>query len=274
MNCLRALSVIILLVSFAAQARAVELHGALEQGGMIVGKTEPGSQVFIDDTQIKVSDDGYFVFGFGRDFDDQATLKIVHFPEQSVEKILNIAKQTYNIDRVDGLPEKTVTVPEEEKIRREKETGMVRDARAANTDMLDWLGGFIMPAEGRISGVYGSQRILNGQPRWPHYGLDIANDVGTPVMAPAGGIVRLAQPDFLLEGGIIIIDHGFGVTSTLMHLSRIDVAAGQMIEQGQIVGAIGMTGRANGPHVDWRVNWGDVRLDPSLVLKAVFPKGE
>ena len=179
---------------------------------------------------------------------------------------MNIAEQVYDIERVDGLPPKTVTVPEEEKIRRAKETGMVRKARDTNTDALDWVGGFSLPAEGRISGVYGSQRILNGEPRWPHYGLDIAAPVGTDVKAPAGGVIRLAEPDFLLEGGIIILDHGFGVTSTLMHLSSVDVAQGQRVERGDVIAKLGATGRATGPHVDWRINWGSVRLDPALAL--------
>ena len=150
---------------------------------------------------------------------------------------------------------------------------MVREARSFKTDDLAWLSGFIRPAEGRFSGFYGSQRILNGKPRSPHYGLDIAGPTGTPIIAPASGVVRLAVPDFLLEGGIVIIDHGFGVTSTLFHMNSVDVKKGQAVRQGEQIGTIGQTGRASGPHVDWRVNWGNVRLDPILLIKPDLGEG-
>ncbi|MCG8506759.1 MAG: M23 family metallopeptidase, partial [Sphingomonadales bacterium] len=134
------------------------------------------------------------------------------------------------------------------------------------SERMDWAAGFVWPAIGRVSGVYGSQRILNGEPRFPHYGLDVAAPTGAPVVAPNSGRVVLAEPDFLLEGGIVIIDHGFGVTSTLFHLSSVDVAVGQEVARGQRIGAVGATGRASGPHVDWRVNWNKVRLDPELLI--------
>ena len=139
-------------------------------------------------------------------------------------------------------------------------------ARAFNTDDLDWADHFIWPATGRISGVYGSRRILNGEPKWPHYGVDVAGPVGTPVIAPAGGIIRLAQDDFYYEGGLIILDHGFGVTSAFLHLHSVDVAVGDRIEQGQQIGTIGSTGRATGPHLDWRMNVNGVRIDPQLLV--------
>jgi len=255
----------------SSAALAVDMDGIFKQGGMIRGQTEAGTKVFLDEVEIKVDAKGRFVFGFGRDAEPKAILKLIK-DGKTEEVVLTITPQDYDIERVDGLPEKTVTVPEEERIRREKETAMVRDARDGITDQDDWAEPFIAPAVGRISGVYGSQRILNGEPRWPHYGLDITGDVGTPVKAPAGGIVKLAEPNFLLEGGIIIIDHGFGVNSTFMHLSKVSVKPGQRVEQGDIIGNIGMTGRASGPHLDWRVNWGEVRLDPALVLEAFSKK--
>jgi murein DD-endopeptidase MepM/ murein hydrolase activator NlpD len=268
----------ILLASFllfflATPALALDLEGSFKQGGMVIGQTEPGGKIFLGDKEVLVGPEGRFVMGFGRDENENVLLKIIS-PTGAIEELtLTIEPQIYEIDRVDGLPERTVTIPEEEKIRRQKEQGMVREARASVTHYQDWAAGFLRPAEGRISGVYGSQRILNGQPRWPHYGLDIAGEVGGPVKAPAGGIVRLAENNFLLEGGIIIIDHGFGVNSTFLHLSEVNVSVGQRVEQGDLVGAIGMTGRATGPHLDWRVNWGSVRLDPALVLEA-FSKDE
>lgn len=261
----------ILFFFLAGPAQALDLDGSFKQGGMVIGQTEPGGKIFLGEKEVLVGPEGRFVIGFGRDAEKNAILKIVSATGTSEELTLTIEPQTYNIDRVDGLPERTVTIPDEEKIRRKKEQGMVAEARSPVSSFLDWAGGFLKPAEGRITGVYGSQRILNGQPRWPHYGLDIAGEVGTPVKAPAGGVVMLAEKNFLLEGGIIIIDHGFGVISTFLHLSEVSVNVGQRVEQGDDIGAIGMTGRATGPHLDWRINWGSVRLDPALVLDA-FPK--
>lgn len=258
---------------FAGPALAVDLKGSFKQGGMVIGKTAPENQVFLDDNEVLVADDGRFVFGFGRDADPVALLKIVTPGGKVEEELLSIEPQKYDIERVDGLPERTVTIPEEERLRRGRERALVGAARQAVSGFMDWAQGFQKPAEGRISGVYGSQRILNGEPRWPHYGLDIAGGMGAPVKAPAGGVVRLAQKDFLLEGGIIIIDHGFGVISSFLHLSKVNVEEGQRVEKGAVIGAIGMTGRASGPHLDWRVNWGDVRLDPALVLEAFSGEG-
>lgn len=257
---------LVLNLGFATPAWALELYGNFKQGGLVIGHEDPGFEAFLDDIPLKVGPDGRFVFGFGRDAGPVVTLRIVYADGKVSEQTFNIEARVYEIERIDGLPPKTVIIPEGEKIRREKETAMVRTARAGSSNGLDWTEGFIFPAEGRISGVYGSQRILNGEPRWPHFGLDIAAPVGTPVTAPAGGVVRLAEEDFLLEGGIIIIDHGFGVSSTLMHLSSVEVTTGQRVERGEVVAGLGATGRVSGPHVDWRINWGPVRLDPALAL--------
>jgi len=253
---------------FAAPlAQALELKGAFKQGGMVIGKDVPGIIVFLDDAPVKVGADGRFVFGFGRDAEAISNLKIIYPDGVVIEQPLEIEKQAYDIERVDGLPPKTVTIPEEEKKRRAKERAMVVEARKPVVDAYDWEQGFVLPAEGRLSGFYGSQRILNGEPRWPHYGLDIAAPLNTPVKAPAGGVIRLAEAGFLLEGGIIIIDHGFGVSSTLMHLASVKVKTGQRVEQGNVIGGLGATGRATGPHVDWRINWQSVRIDPALLLE-------
>lgn len=251
--------------SFVAQA--VELSGTAAQGGMLWGRVAVGSVVTLDGEPVKVGPEGNFVLGFGRDAAPAAELVVSDPRGQTERKRIEVKARHFEIEHVDGLPPKTVTPPPEWRERRAKETGMVSDARSHATDALDWLAGFIRPAEGRFSGFYGSQRILNGQPRSPHYGLDIAGPTGTPIVAPASGIVRLAVPDFLLEGGIVIIDHGFGVTSTLFHMNSVDVKKGQAVRQGERIGTIGQTGRANGPHVDWRVNWGKVRLDPILLIE-------
>jgi hypothetical protein len=245
------------------------LKGSFNQGGMVWGFAIPGDEIFIDGVPIFVDADGRFVFGFSRNNPNQSLLKIIHADGRVEEDFIDVTPQSYDIERVNGLPPKTVTIPEEERQRRVIETGKVRVARSHKALNLDWLNEFIWPATGRISGVYGSQRILNGEPRSPHYGLDIAAPVHTPIYAPQGGEVVLAEPDFLLEGGIIIIDHGFQIYSTMFHMKSVDVKMGARVEKGDPIGTIGAKGRASGPHVDWRLNWGNVRLDPQLLLTNV-----
>lgn len=250
----------------AALADAPALNGDVAQGGLVWGQVDAGTSVTLDGEPVTVHESGVFVIGFGRDA-HSATL-VFRRANGATEKLpLVVAQREFNIERVDGLPPKTVTPPPEWRERRKVETGRVRTARSFTTSDLLWLDGFDKPAQGRFSGFYGSQRILNGQPRSPHYGLDIAGPTGTPIAAPAGGVVRLAAPDFLLEGGIVIIDHGMSVTSTLFHMNSVAVQEGQVLEKGDLIGTIGATGRANGPHVDWRVNWGNVRLDPMLLIE-------
>jgi murein DD-endopeptidase MepM/ murein hydrolase activator NlpD len=267
MTNIRAKFLMLITLAAAAPAYAVDLAGSLAQGGMAWGQVPPGTELILDGEPVKVGPEGNFVFGFGRDALAKATLIVIERSGIRREHMLAVEKREFNIEHVDGLPPKTVTPPPEWRERRKVETGRVRKARAENTNDTHWLSGFLKPAEGRFSGFYGSQRILNGKPRSPHYGLDIAAPVGEPIFAPAAGTVRLAAPDFLLEGGIVIIDHGFGVTSTLFHMNSVDVAEGAYIEQGTKIGTIGAKGRASGPHVDWRVNWGNVRLDPLLLIE-------
>ncbi len=246
---------------------APALEGQAVQGGMLWGRVVPGSTITLNKEPVPVHSSGVFVVGFSRDAQSDAQL-VYTYPDGRTEvQALTIEDREFDIERVDGLPPKTVTPPPEWRDRRKIETGRVRSARGVMMPETMWLDGFVKPAEGRFSGFYGSQRILNGEPRSPHYGLDIAADTGTPIWAPAGGVVRLAAPDFLLEGGIVIIDHGLGVTSTLFHMNSVTVSEGQRVDQGDQIGTIGATGRANGPHVDWRVNWRNVRLDPMLLLE-------
>ncbi len=261
-------NILLFVFCFSASAQATDLKGDVAQGGLVWGQVEAGAEIRLDGTQIFVGPEGHFVFGFSRDAKKDASLVILHRDGRRIEKNLSVKQREFNIERIDGLPPKTVTPPESWTARRKIETGRVRKARAARAiKRVDWLNGFIKPAEGRFSGFYGSQRILNGKPRSPHYGLDIAGPVGTPIVAPAGGIITLAASDFLLEGGIVIIDHGYGVSSTLFHMNSVDVKEGQRIEQGEQIGTIGSKGRSSGPHVDWRINWGRVRLDPFLTLE-------
>lgn len=243
----------------------VEISGALAQGGTVFGKTEPGATVTLDGRPVRVAKDGRFVFGFGRDAPATALLAI-HHPGGVVSRMpLKIAPRQYQVQRVDGLPQNLVTPNPEEEARIAREQANVTQIRALDLDDPWFESGFIWPALGPISGVYGSQRILNGTPRAPHHGVDIAAPEGSPVVAPAAGVVTLAEPDFLLTGGTLVIDHGHGLSSTFIHLSRIDVSVGARLGQGDVVGAVGATGRASGPHLHWGMNWFEIRLDPALV---------
>ena len=246
-------------------AQALELDGTAIQGGLIFGQTDAGGRVFLDDREIMVSADGRFVIGFGRDETGVRALRVTESPDSEVKLTLEVAPREYKIERVDGLPPKTVT-PDPEAAQRIKEEGaMVVSARALRDERSDYSDGFSWPAQGRISGVYGSQRVLNGEPRRPHFGLDIAADTGNPVYAPADGIITLAHPDLYFSGGTVILDHGYQLSSTFLHMSEVSVAVGAELQTGDLIGAIGATGRATGPHLDWRMNWRKERIDPQLL---------
>lgn len=249
-----------------AGAGELNWQGQLTQGGLIVGRAPPGTRLELDGQPVPVAPEGTFVFGFGRDAPPRARL-IAVFPDgRREERPLDVAPRQYDIQRLDGLPPDKVTPPPEllERIRREN--ALVDEARRRDIAQPYFLSGFAWPVTGRISGVYGSQRILNGEPRQPHYGVDIAAPVGTPVRAPADGIVTLAEPDLYYTGVTLIVDHGYRLSSTLMHLSRIEVRAGQRVRKGDIVAATGASGRVTGPHLDWRMNWREARIDPALTV--------
>jgi murein DD-endopeptidase MepM/ murein hydrolase activator NlpD len=250
----------------SAPVRPVELTGAIVQGGTVFGTAEPGATVTLDGRPVRVAPDGRFVFGLGRDAPPSAVLEVRH-PGGIVSRVpLAVAARDYEIQHVDGLPQNLVTPDPEEEARIQREQAQVNEARKLDLDRPLFASGFIWPALGPISGVYGSQRILNGTPRAPHFGVDVAAPEGAPVRAPADGLVSFAAPDLLLTGGTVVIDHGHGLSSTFIHLSRIDVATGAEVEQGDLVGAVGATGRATGPHLHWGMNWFEVRLDPQLVV--------
>ena len=248
-------------------ALAVELEGEPIQGGLMFGTIEPGSTVYLDDSPIAVSPEGYFVIGFGRDETGSQILRWrLPGEEDEQSRALEIASRSYDIERVDGLPPRTVTPDPEAAARIREERRMVATAKARRDQRADYAAGFEWPAYGRISGVYGSQRILNGEPRAPHYGVDVAAPTGTLVRAPAPGLITLAHPDLYFSGGTIILDHGQGLSSSFLHLSEILVEAGQYVRTGEPIGRIGMTGRATGPHLDWRMSWLDRRVDPQLLV--------
>ena len=259
--------ILILLFFFLSNnVLAVEFKGKFIQGHFIIGKTESGTKVLIDKKEVRTSDDGYFVFGIGRDrkYDVVITLNKDGNKQKIVKKVL---KRKYNIQRIDGLPEEQVTPPEEVYVRIKKENKLIGDAKAIDSNLTYFKNKFIVPIENTIiSGVYGSQRILNGEPKWPHYGLDFAADEGTTIKAMLDGIVTLAEPDLYYTGGTLMFDHGHGISTIYLHMQKLLVKKGQKIKQGDIIGTVGSTGRATGPHLDIRLNWFQTRLDPETVL--------
>ena len=253
-------------IIFSSHTHALEFQGKFLQGHFILGKTDKGSQVFVDKKQVKVSMNGYFVFGIDRDrkFD----VEITEIKDGNKNKIIKkVFKRKYNIQRIDGLPENKVTPPESVYKRIKDENGRIGKARAINSDLTFFTAKFIMPVEGIISGVYGSQRILNGKPKWPHYGIDIAAKKGTKIKSSGSGIVTMAEDDLYYTGGTIIMDHGHGISTIYSHLEDIMVNVGDEVKQGDIIGTVGSTGRSTGPHLDFRVNWFQTRLDPMSILQ-------
>ena len=258
------ISLIFLLITTSSYA--VTFNGKFIQGSFIIGKTKSGSEVYIDKKKIRVTSDGFFVFGLGRDrkYDVVISLNKDGDKQKIVKKV---QKRKYNIQRIDGLEEKKVTPPEEVYERIKKENKLIGEARDRNSNLTYFKNKFIVPVENAIiSGVYGSQRILNGKPKWPHYGLDFAADEGTKITAMLDGIVTLAEPDLFYTGGTLIFDHGHGISTLYMHMKEILVTKGQKVKQGDVIGTVGSTGRATGAHLDVRLNWFQTRLDPATVL--------
>ena len=248
-------------------ANAIELQGKFIQGSSILGKTQPGAKVIVDKKNLKVSNDGFFVFGLSKNRKNNV---IININNNGVSEVIEkkVFKRKYKIQRIDGLPKKQVTPPPEVYERIKKDNKLIGKARSIDTSYEFFKDKFINPVDKYvITGVYGSQRILNGKPRRPHYGLDYAADEGTSVKAMMDGVVTLAEKDLYFTGGTIIFDHGHGISTLYMHMKDINVKNGQKIKQGQIVGTIGATGRATGPHLDIRLNWFDVKLDPMSILK-------
>jgi murein DD-endopeptidase MepM/ murein hydrolase activator NlpD len=254
------LSIILILIT--TPSFAVTFEGKFMQGSFILGKTNPGAEVFIDKQKVKVTSDGYFAFGLSRDRKNDVVIKVNK--KKIVKKVF---KRKYKIQRIDGLEEKKVTPPEEVYERIKRENKWIGEARAINSDLTFFKKKFINPLKNAIvTGVYGSQRILNGKPKWPHYGVDFAADEGTEIKAMLDGIVTLVEPDLFYTGGTLIFDHGHGISTLYMHMHEIFVTKGQKIKQGDIIGTVGSTGRSTGAHLDVRLNWFNTRLDPATVL--------
>ena len=249
-----------------AQAAELRLEGRLVQGGLMHGRTAPGSAVALDGRAVRVAADGRFVFGFGRDAAAGALL-VVRAPDGREERRhLEVAVRTYRITRIDGLPPRQVTPSERDLARIQAEAKLIDAATARDGDGRGFAEPVAWPALGRISGIYGSQRILNGEPRSPHRGLDIAAPAGTQVGAMASGVVSLAESDLYFTGATVMIDHGHGLHSIYCHLQDVLVAVGQRLTQGERLGTIGASGRATGPHLHWGVYWFEHAIDPALLV--------
>ena len=251
---------------FISPVYSIEFQGQFSQGHFILGKTDPGARILIGKKEVKVTKDGIFVFGIDRDQKyDLVFTKILKKKKTKITK--KVLKRKYNIQRIDGLSESKVTPPESVYKRIKKENNSIGKARAINSNLQFFREKFIMPVDGIISGVYGSQRILNGKPRWPHYGIDIAAKQGTMIKSSGSGVVTMAEDDLYYTGGTVIMDHGHGISTIYSHLENVLVSVGDQINQGDIIGTVGSTGRSTGPHLDFRINWFQTRLDPMSVLK-------
>lgn len=274
---LHALAALVLFaVSAVAQADEIPvrwLSGQWIQGGVIIGQVEPGSTMIFQDRKLRMDSKGRFVFGLHRDEGKTVRLKLIEPDGTEHPFARTVAQREYRIQRIDGIDQSKVTPPESTLARIRKEGAMVRNARHQDSARTDFAEGFIWPAVGPISGVFGSQRILNGQPRQPHYGVDVALPTGSPVVAPAGGVVTLAHDDMYFSGGTLMIEHGHGLSSAFLHLSKILVKVGQEVQQGELIAEIGATGRVTGPHLDWRVNWFDARVDAELLVPEMPKPG-
>lgn len=250
-------------------SKPVVLSGQVSQGGLVVGRILPDEKVFVEGLQLATTDEGIFLLGLERKADEMIELTIVGQDGSASLHQLPVAQRTYRVQKIEGVPQRTVTPDEKDLARIQRDALMVKQSRQLVSSRTDFLSGFVRPLNGPVTGVYGSQRVYNGVPGSPHYGIDYAAPTGTLVAAPAPGRVIFAHPDLFYSGGTLIIDHGFGLSSTFLHLSEILVTKGDEVARGESVAKVGATGRATGPHLDWRMNWRDVRVDPQLVLKAL-----
>lgn len=258
-------------VAFAPRgyAQEIELKGQIVQGGLLVGKVPAGTRVMQDGKSVAVAADGHFLLGFGRDAASTSTVIFRQADGRERQRVLRVQPREYDIQRIDGLPRRQVTPSPEDLKRIRQEGRLMAAARRHRTASPHFTSGFDWPAIGRISGVYGSQRILNGKPRRPHFGVDVAAPIGTRVRAPADGIVRLTHPGMFFNGKTIVLDHGHGLNSVFIHLNGIVVGDGDRVRKGALLGQIGKTGRATGPHLHWAVRLGKVNIDPELLVPAM-----
>lgn len=256
--------VLVLMLFYSSSAVAVTLQGRLEQGGLAMGIAPKGAMITLDGQAVVQDEQGNFVLGFGREAPKTMELSI-----NGQKQTLNIARRHWQVEKINGLPPAKVTPDPAQEKRIVEERALLAEIRQNRGAESLFRAGAIAPLTGRISGVFGSQRVLNGKPRSPHSGQDVAAATGTPVQALTDGVVVLAHPDLFFAGKMVVLDHGLGLQSVYAHLSQIDVQQGQTVRKGEVIGQVGSSGRATGPHLHWGVNWGDVRLDPATVLTVL-----
>lgn len=244
------------------------LRDTVQQGALVRGYAEPGSTVTMNGELLPLTDDGQFVFAVARAYTGEIDLAIRLPSGVTLKQAVPVKQREFQVQRIDGLPQDKVTPPRSKEVQDRIWTDLqlIRGARDIISSEDAFTQQFIWPVDGPVTGVFGSQRILNGTPKSPHSGLDIAGPEGAPVVAPADGIVTLWHEDMYFSGGTLIVDHGHGVSSTFIHLSRTHVQEGDAVEQGQLIAEVGSTGRATGPHLHWSMNLGKVRVDPLLLL--------
>ncbi|MBT4928646.1 MAG: M23 family metallopeptidase [Cellvibrionales bacterium] len=269
-NLLKRISFIVPIIFFySLDAYAVTFEGEFKQGGLLIGQVQEGQTVIYQGKTLNLTINNQFLLGLGRNAPTTTSITINSQDKEPETITLKIAARQYNIQKIEGVPAKTVSPLASDLQRIKQDASMVRESRKLVSNKQDFLKGFIKPANGPVTGVYGSQRFYNGVPKSPHYGIDYAAPIGTPVIAPADGVVTFAHNDLFYSGGTLIIDHGHGLSSTFLHLSEILVKPDQQVTLGMEIAKIGATGRATGPHLDWRMNWLDQRIDPDLVIKVL-----
>lgn len=251
----------------ARAAQAVTWTMPARQGALIVGNAAPGTRLALDGRPVRVSTSGKFAFGFGRDHAATSTLLITHPGGRAETRAIAVERRQWDVQSITGLPPAQVT-PDETALRRIlAEREKLAAARATDSTLTDFADSPAWPARGRISGIFGSQRVLNGQPRQPHYGLDVAGPVGTPIHAMLGGRVTLSDEHFFF-GNLLVVDHGHGVNTLYAHLSRRLVEVGATVTRGERIAEMGATGRVTGPHLHFSLSWYQTWLDPQPVLPA------
>jgi len=262
---------LLLSLAFALPANAeptLSIRDDVTQGAMVRGQTSAGATVTMNGRSLPVSESGAFVFAVARAYEGNVTVIATDTDGSSASLKLPVTDRAFDVQRIDGLPQDKVTPPKTKEVQDRiwRDVTQIRKARGVESGRIDFTEAFIWPVDGIVTGVFGSQRILNGTPKSPHSGLDIAGDTGTPVNAPAGGVVTLWHPDMYYTGGTLVVDHGHGISSTFIHLSDTLVQEGDVVKQGQPIAKVGATGRATGPHLHWSMNWDEVRIDPQLLL--------
>lgn len=265
---MRVLAAALLLLALPLNAaEGWSLRGEWRQGNLLAGKAPPATQVWFNERKLRLSAQGDFIFGLDRDEAPEATLK-VQIPGAPLAETFRytVEKRDYEIQRIDGLPAGQVNPPKSALARIKREQQQMRAARERDSARTDFTSAMQWPVQGRISGVFGSQRILNGEAKNAHAGVDVAVPTGTRIVAPLSGVVSLAQRDFYYTGGTLLIDHGHGLTSLMVHLSKLLIGEGEVVQQGQPVAEAGMTGRATGPHLHWGVFWFGARVDAQSLV--------